>query len=57
MEQQYGYRVEFGSQALSEQRVTAFLEVKGPEDIVNTLAETFDLKVTQKEKTIYISSL
>ncbi|MBF8964929.1 FecR domain-containing protein [Pontibacter sp. FD36] len=57
VEQQYGYRVEFSSQALSEQRVTAFLEVKGPEDIVNTLAETFDLKVTQKEKTIYISSL
>lgn len=57
IEQQYGYKVEFGGQELSRQRITAFLEVKTPEDILNTLAETFELKITQQENTIYISSL
>lgn len=57
IEQQYGYIVEFSGKELSGQRITAFLEVNKPEDIVNTLAETFDLKITQKENTIYISSL
>lgn len=57
IEQQYGYKVEFSGQELSGQRITAFLEVKRPEDILNTLAETFELKITQQENTIYISSL
>ena len=57
IEQQYGYTVEFSGSELSGQRITAFLEVKSPEDILNTLAETFELNITQQEKTIYISSL
>lgn len=54
---QYGYHVEFGSASLSEQRLTAFLEVKSVDDILSTLAETFELKITKQEKTIHISSL
>ncbi|MDO6388819.1 FecR domain-containing protein [Pontibacter sp. BT731] len=57
IEQQYGYKVEFSGKELSGQRITAFLEVKNPEDILHTLAETFELKITQQENTIYISSL
>ncbi|PKV76096.1 FecR family protein [Pontibacter ramchanderi] len=57
IEEQYGYKVEFSGSELSGQRITAFLEVKRPEDILNTLAETFDLKITQQENTINISSL
>ncbi|WP_299707838.1 FecR family protein [uncultured Pontibacter sp.] len=57
LEQQYGYRVQFSSQELSEQKITAFLEVKNADDILSTLKETFEVQITQKEKTLYISSL
>lgn len=57
IEEQYGYKVEFIGKELPGQRITAFLEVKNPEDILNTLAETFELQITQQENTIYISSL
>jgi transmembrane sensor len=57
LEQQYGYHVVFGSKALSDQKMTAFLEVRSPDDIISTISETFDVTITQKEKTIIISSL
>jgi transmembrane sensor len=54
---QYGYTVSFADKTIAEQRITAFLEVLRPEDITGTLAETFNLQITQNEKTIFISSL
>jgi transmembrane sensor len=57
LEQQYGYKVVFDSKALSDQKITAFLEVKSPEDILSTISETFEVTITQKDKTITIGSL
>ena len=57
IEQQFGHKVEFSGRELAGQRITAFLEVKKAEDILHTLAETFELKIIQQENTIHISSL
>lgn len=57
IEQQYGYKVVFDSKALSDQKITAFLEVRSPEDILSTIAETFEVTITKKDKTITIGSL
>lgn len=57
LHEQYGYDVTFSDNNIASQRITAFLEVKSPEDITGTLAETFDLNITHKDKTIFISSL
>ncbi len=54
---QYGYTVTFADSTIAGQRITAFLEVLRPEDITGTLAETFNLQITQNGKTIFISSL
>lgn len=55
--EQYGVQVEFENTALSENKITAFLEVKSPDDILYTLAETFGLRITQQDEKVYISSL
>jgi transmembrane sensor len=57
LEQQYGYQVHFSSRELSEQKITAFLEVKSVDDILSTLKETFEVRITQKDRTLHISSL
>jgi ferric-dicitrate binding protein FerR (iron transport regulator) len=57
LEQTYGYKVVFRDTALSNQKITAFLEVKGLEDILTTISETFEVDITRQNNQIIISSL
>lgn len=57
LEQTYGYKVVFRDTALSDQKITAFLEVNGLEDILTTISETFEVDITRQKNQIIISSL
>lgn len=57
LEQNYGYQVVFKDTTLINQKMTAYLEVKGMEDILTTISETFEVEVTRRDNQILISSL
>lgn len=57
LEQNYGYRVVFQDSTLRAQRITALLDAKGLDDILNTIAETFEVKVSRQDDRIIINSL
>ena len=57
LEQNYGYHIVFQDTALASQRITAYLEVKSPDDILTTISETFEVDITRRNKQIIISSL
>ncbi|MBD1395683.1 FecR domain-containing protein [Pontibacter sp. JH31] len=57
LEQNYGYQVVFRDKTLQGQRITAFLDAKGLDDILSTIAETFEVEVSRQNDKIIINSL
>jgi transmembrane sensor len=56
LQQHYGYAVTFKDAHLRKLKMNAYLDIKGPDDILNTISETFEVDVLRQNNQITISS-
>ena len=56
LEANYGYEVIMQDSSLANQRITAYLEAGSLNDILVTLSETLDIRITQQQQKIIMNS-